>query len=351
MWRLTKLRKFYGSLVAVLLFPSVVIVLYSAVSIPVPKVKLRFVPNEVATQYSDKIFNQLNEIVNLTAIRQFRNKNLLSSCQQMKSHGLVESSISNKTLMHIIVDDRYKVLYCFIPKVACTNLKRVFLLLTGKMNSTDPMTLQAADVHYSYDQYLTYLDSFSQDEIEFKLKNYKKIVMVREPFERLLSAYRNKFIEKSPYFNKRFGRKIIRRYRKNASPEEIEKGNNVKFSEFVDYITDPFTKETEPKGFNEHWDLYSSLCQPCLVNYDFVGKYETLDDDIDYIMHDLGIDSFIKFPKRADAYKKKRTKDTFDQFYGNILQDKLQKLWKVYRQDYKLFSYSYPQVLKQFKNR
>jgi hypothetical protein len=44
----------------------------------------------------------------------------------------------------------------------------------------------------------------------------------------------------------------------------------------------------ETEGFNEHWALYASLCQPCLISYDFVGKYETLDDDIDYIMHDLG---------------------------------------------------------------
>jgi hypothetical protein len=65
--------------------------------------------------------------------------------------------------------------------------------------------------------------------------------MVREPFERLLSAYRNKFTEKSPYFHKRFGRKIIRKYRTNPNVEDIEKGNNVKFPEFVQYITDPVT--------------------------------------------------------------------------------------------------------------
>ena len=285
----------------------------------------------------------LNELVNLTEIRQFRYRNLLSSCQQQKGQGLVEEDIPNKTLKHIIVDDRYKVLFCYIPKVACTNLKRVFLLLTGKMNATDPMALKAADVHFSYDKYLTYLDSFSEDEIQYKLQNYKKIIMVREPFERLLSAYRNKFTEKSPYFHKRFGRKIIRKYRPNAKQEDIEKGSNVKFVEFVQYVTDPVTMETE--GLNEHWDLYSSLCQPCLINYDFVGKYETLDDDIDYIMHDLGIDRFIKFPKRGASYKKKRTKDTFDQFYGNVSRENLGKLWKIYRRDYKLFSYSYPKVL------
>lgn len=282
--------------------------------------------------------------MNLTEIRQFRYKNLLSSCEQLKGRDKVERGIPRKTLEHIIVDDRYKVLFCYIPKVACTNLKRVFLLLTGKMNATDPMALKAADVHMTYDKYLTYLDSFSPDEIEFKLKTYKKIIMVREPFERLLSAYRNKFTEKSPYFHKRFGRKIIRKYRTNPKVEDIEKGNNVKFPEFVQYITDPVTMETE--GFNEHWALYASLCQPCLISYDFVGKYETLDDDIDYIMHDLGIDSFIKFPKRGAAYKKKRTKDTFHQFYSNISTENLSQLWKIYRQDYKLFSYSYPEILK-----
>ncbi|XP_071178637.1 carbohydrate sulfotransferase 11-like isoform X1 [Mytilus edulis] len=345
MWRMMKLRRWYGSLVAILLFPSIVIVLYSVVSVPVSKVKLRLIPNEVQTKSADKIFiNQNNQLVNLTEIRQFRYKSLLSSCEQLKSKGLVQNSITKKSLSHIIVDDRYKVLFCYIPKVACTNLKRVFLLLTGKMNATDPMALKAADVHLTYDKYLTYLDSYTEEEVQFKLQNYKKIIMVREPFERLLSAYRNKFTEKSPYFHKRFGRKIIRRYRNNPKQEDIELGKNAKFDEFVRYITDPVTIETE--GLNEHWDLYSSLCQPCLINYDFVGKYETLDDDIDYIMHDLGIDTFIQFPKRGAAYKKKRTKDTFEQFYSNISKLDLGKLWKTYRQDYKLFSYAYPDIIK-----
>jgi hypothetical protein len=86
-------------------------------------------------------YSQKNELVNLTEIRQFRYKNLLSSCEQLKGRDMVERSIPRKTLEHIIVDDRYKVLFCYIPKVACTNLKRVFLLLTGKMNATDPMAL------------------------------------------------------------------------------------------------------------------------------------------------------------------------------------------------------------------
>jgi hypothetical protein len=61
----------------------------------------------------------------------------------------------------------------------------------GNWIATDPMALKAADVHMTYDKYLTYLDSFSLDEIEFKLKYYKKIIMVREPFERPKSKYAN----------------------------------------------------------------------------------------------------------------------------------------------------------------
>lgn len=323
------------------------IFLYSLVSVPAPKVRL--IPNGIQTRNIDRLIkSKKKDLVNLTEVRQFRHRNIANSCEILRRKGLVAESIPKKTLGHIIVDDRYKVLFCYIPKVACTNLKRVFLLLTGKMNATDPMALKAADVHLTYDKYLTYLDSFPEDEARRKLSDYKKIIMVREPFERLLSAYRNKFTEKSPYFHKRFGRKIIRKYRKNALQTDIEKGNNVKFPEFVNYITDPVTMETE--GLNEHWDLYSSLCQPCLINYDFIGKYETLDDDIEYFMHDLGIDSFIKFPKRSAAYKKKRTKDTFDQFFSNISATNLAKLWKIYRQDYKLFSYSYPDVLKDSLN-
>ena len=61
-------------------------------------------------------------------------------------------------------------------QVACTNWKRVLLIMSGKMNTTDPKKLRPSLVHgeLSY-RYLRTLVSYSPDEIEYRLRNYFKV--------------------------------------------------------------------------------------------------------------------------------------------------------------------------------
>ncbi|XP_069142435.1 carbohydrate sulfotransferase 11-like isoform X1 [Argopecten irradians] len=285
--------------------------------------------------------------MSLDVTQQERLSTLKRGCKVLEKKGLVPDSVKARHLNHILVDDTYQVMFCYIPKVACTNMKRVFLLLTGKMNTTNPLDIKSNDVHFTHDKHLKYLSDYSSEvEINYRIKSYKKVIFVREPLERLLSAYRNKFMEKSEYFHRRFGRRIIRRYRDNPSESSVELGNDVQFIEFVKYITDSSTIMEE--GYNEHWDHYSSLCHPCLIQYDYIGKYETIDEDTDQILRDLRIDKIIKFPARGATYKRKKTIDTMADFYGSIPPSDLRLLWKIYVNDYKLFGYPYPEVLKQF---
>lgn len=72
-----------------------------------------------------------------------------------------------------------------------------------------------------------------------KLKYYflDKFIFVRHPFDRILSAFRNKL--EHPFtdeFQRRYGRKIIGQYRPYASDEAIDAGSDVSFTEFMKYI-------------------------------------------------------------------------------------------------------------------
>ncbi|XP_060079762.1 carbohydrate sulfotransferase 11-like [Ylistrum balloti] len=313
---------------------------------PRKKVIPRFRDNVFENNMSTKATLQKANIP-ADVIQKERLATLHQGCQLLEKKGVVPNSVVASQLGHILVDDTYQVMFCYIPKVACTNMKRVFLLLTGKMNTTNPLDIESSDVHFTHNKYLKYLSDFNSEvEINYRIKSYRKIIFVREPLERLLSAYRNKFMEKSEYFHKRFGRRIVRRYRKNPSASSVELGNDVKFIEFIKYITDSSTIMKE--GFNEHWAHYSGLCHPCLIQYDYVGKYETIDQDIDQILRDLHIDDAIQFPARGATYKRKKTKDTMADFYGKIPPFHLKLLWKIYVNDYKLFGYPYPQILQQF---
>ena len=52
-------------------------------------------------------------------------------------------------------------------------------------------------------------------------------------------------------------------------------GDDVSFKDFLRYIANDVSAE----NMNEHYMPMTTLCQPCIVNYDFVGIYDNLIDD------------------------------------------------------------------------
>ena len=53
---------------------------------------------------------------------------------------------------------------------------------------------------------------------------------------------------------------------------------------FFRWITDPRTKRTAD---NEHWAEYTTLCSLCDIEYNFIGKFETLPEDISFVLRKL----------------------------------------------------------------
>ena len=55
-------------------------------------------------------------------------------------------------------------------------------------------------------------------------------MFTREPYGKLLSGYVDKLFAPNPYFWKAIGRLIIRKFRKDPSPESLTCGHDVTFS-------------------------------------------------------------------------------------------------------------------------
>ena len=88
-----------------------------------------------------------------------------------------------------IVLEKYKLVYCSVPKVACTVWKRILANLEGiKINSS---------VHQETKGKLKLLSDYTTEDRVKILKTFKKFTFVRDPFERLLSAYKDAFGESS----------------------------------------------------------------------------------------------------------------------------------------------------------
>ncbi|XP_012261286.2 carbohydrate sulfotransferase 11 [Athalia rosae] len=249
-------------------------------------------------------------------------------------------SIEPDMFRHFIVDDQHKLLYCYVPKVACTNWKRVLMTAMGKWKGEDPLEIPATLAHSA--TVFRRLSNLGVDEIFDKLSSYDRLIVVRHPFERLLSAYRNKLEAKhnsSMYFQERFGKKIIKKYRENATQEALEKGDDVTFSEFVDFVTDG---EGENGTRNEHWRPITELCHPCVANYNMISKYESLVEDATEVLERIGV-PWVRFPSGPQSTQP--TSKRLTRYYSTLSFKQLQKLANLYRLDFKIFDYSLEEIL------
>ncbi|GFR11148.1 carbohydrate sulfotransferase [Trichonephila clavata] len=58
--------------------------------------------------------------------------------------------------------------------------------------------------------------------------------------------------------------------------------DRISFAEFVWYLT-----HTTERDYDEHWAPYWSRCDPCLVDYNFIGKLETAQHDFHMLLEKL----------------------------------------------------------------
>ncbi|XP_019869912.1 carbohydrate sulfotransferase 11 isoform X2 [Aethina tumida] len=227
--------------------------------------------------------------------------------------------------------DRYSEPALSVVVLACTNWKRVMMVLTGKANVTKLTDIPSEAVHTV--NATIKLSNLSSKEAKDCLNTYTNFLMVRHPFERLLSAYRNKFEGPSVYFKLRFGRYIIKNYRTNATDSEVETGRP-SFSEFVRYIIKEGLRE------NEHWTPIYDLCHPCSINYTFVGRYETLGQDSTTILDMIGAPPIV-FP----ATRTHGTSDLVRDYLQQLSITEIGELRKLYQRDFEMFGYNLESLL------
>ena len=137
----------------------------------------------------------------------------------------------------------------------------------------------------------------------------------RDPFERAVSGYFNKVIK-----------------------ENLLTGSKTRFNEYLRFLA---TNDTN----NHHFDPQMSVCDPCKLPISFLGRTETLETDLDYL-----INNATKFYKRLNYHKYDSAK------VGKSFQLKKTSYWKLesekldfealvmflwkYRLDYMAFGYN-----------
>jgi len=106
--------------------------------------------------------------------------------------------------MYYVSDERQYV-YCATPKVASSSWKLAMLRLTGK----DMSRVKHPNTRRETDKFVKRAVHYKHSQRQSLLKKYYKFMFVREPLERLVSAYRDKFYHDPNY--KWLSREIRRR--------------------------------------------------------------------------------------------------------------------------------------------
>jgi len=169
--------------------------------------------------------------------------------------------------------------------------------------------------------------------------------MVRNPFSRIVSAYYDKMITTSPghtHVFKHLSEKIIEEFRHirlNVTERNQTDDGTATFEEFVNFLI-----SIDVMDCDVHFISYISRCKPCHTEYDYVIKFETLKNDIEYLKQKLNISEYHRkavFPR--DNFK--TSKDVVKETFNTIPKDLALKLYEKYRKDFEIFGYEKPEWL------
>ncbi|CAI8035521.1 Carbohydrate sulfotransferase 14 [Geodia barretti] len=240
---------------------------------------------------------------------------------------------------HLLVDDARKIVFCYVPKVACSNWKRVFLIFANLVDP-DGSLRPSIDIF----RQVKSMEDYSPSEQEYRLRNYFKFMFVRNPIERLVSAYRNKI--EHPTSDNPSERTIwdgIRAWilQKHRGPAQ---GNNVTdppyptFSEFIHFLG-----ASDPADMNEHYKPMTALCQPCSVHYNYVGNFATLRRDANRILQYLHINTSW-FWDRGKHFSNP-TNNYVNKYYSKLTSKDIEIIEKVVLvDDIQLYEHLFPSV-------
>ncbi|CAM4987253.1 unnamed protein product, partial [Rotaria socialis] len=178
--------------------------------------------------------------------------------------------------------------------------------------------------------------------------SFTRAIFVRHPFERLASAYKERIatlardrIQSEPEYDAM--REMICR-RGNLTGElrqPLQRIGECKetipsFEQFIRYI---LINTRTPAGIarmNYHWQPYSVLCQVCKFKYNFIGKYETLNDHFIYFLKRFNLSDWnIQKPIGPSGL----TKWDYQKFYLALPDELICQIIRLYGEDFHLFNY------------
>ncbi|NXL93605.1 CHST9 sulfotransferase, partial [Alectura lathami] len=255
-------------------------------------------------------------------------KNALASVCQKNNLLKLQGKLASHVAKQIFVEHKHKFIYCEVPKVGCSNWKRIIVILQTGLN-VQASEIEQDNIHQT--SLIKRLAAYPPTTQEELLNNYTKVMFTRHPLERLVSAYRDKLLHSEPYYSTTVANEIKAMFRKNRNSSE-----KVSFQEFVSFII-----AKPPNSLDIHWKPMFLLCDACNIHYDILGKYETLGLDSVHVLKAIGAPEGLEYPSFKQYGSESRTNgDITLEYLRQLSSEQIEKIKKLYAMDFLLFNYT-----------
>ena len=236
------------------------------------------------------------------------------------------------------VNHAKKLVYCQLSKVACTT----WTDLMSAANLNGSLAVFPMQAHLA--PRLRKANVTFHEQLPLRFRNYTKFLVVRNPFDRLLSAYYN--IIHPPANQLGPGPAVIKALtHKFKTPR-----SKITLHQFVDFLTshEPITAELL---YDRHYGTYAHACGVCKIQYDYVIRHEAMSEDAKIVLRRLGFksDHFKQAEKIHPGNRRNYIFGLGEQYlyeFNKVPKSKLKKLYTRYSVDMQLFGYGFDQDLK-----
>ncbi|NWU64925.1 CHST9 sulfotransferase, partial [Pterocles burchelli] len=151
----------------------------------------------------------------------------------------------------------------------------------------------------------TELRVFNLTVIEAMLRSYTKVLFVRDPFQRLISTFMQGM------------------------------GSSTSFSSFVQDVLNSGQQNTSVT-----WKPLVSLCQPCLIRYDYVVMFGFLRQELGHVLQRAGLPADSLLPEFTDAQVHWTYSWLSEQMFSKLSLQQKKRLSHFYHWDLSAFPFS-----------
>ena len=232
---------------------------------------------------------------------------------------------------HGWVVPEYKCLCMTLPKLACTTVKVTLYHLAGNPVPAEPNDVHGLDVGL-------FLGKYSTEEIIEILTSpeWVRFCFVRNPYYRLLSAYKSKIGNRGDTQYSWLQNAIRERFR--YPDRDGHRSVRVTFADFVHFLSDCDGKvryEFKPDAiYDGHFNAQTRILRQDLIEYDFIGRFKNFAVDFGAVLTRLGAReetvALVSERRSVSAHV------PLDEVYNPQL---AALIYEIYRNDFKAYKY------------